>query len=1130
MKKSFQKARKVVISTLVAVLIGQNVFAATTKVYADDLISEPLINDQEFVENDENIETNDTDLEVGEILLENSTYNEESTSSEEVLNAVVEEISDSTESESSENGTSTDPEVLYTEGDATTSEEVVNNEVGTSSESVLDEVQILAVFEEPVVTIDHYYSMAVDGFRCGSGDALSDDGWRIDITNWDSDYTIEAAFYHEENEIITDLFGGWVDVTSNGTLIVSSSSATFILNNNYDIISGQTYSLFRVVDTSGTQRGNDVATAYLMTNDLNGLVCGGIIDMGFETAESGTLPGVGLCHATTSDESIGEGEALQVIKWNYIEFAPYYRLVWSEWDGESWVPLWTYDVGPGAYTLDGDIVTYEFYEVEGRYSYQVFAYNVTFDELGNAYEVLLGVSDILDSEYDCSFTVDYVAPISYLETPLSYSATSSIFYSGYSTDYYYSWYGYMPGVVSQVDIYARSSTTSEDWYLIDSFNASSVTSTMEWSGTWIPSEIGLYDIMVIATDTVGNEEDKIYPVYNIAYSVFYLGEEEDTEDPTATDIEDMTIVEGGIVDLSNLLDFFLSDNVGIDQFVSTFTYTGVHGESFTETVSSYMAWGLQSFVYTEGYVDMMEGAFTYFTGIFSTAFMPEGEYTYDYYVTDLSGNRSDCDPETEGYQDCQYTINVINDIPDIDTFTADDTSPFEGQVVNFTGIFSDGSYQPEFWNQMRSLYGYTGPDISDDMYWTVFVDYGDGNTYTGTYYETGDISIPSHSYANSGVYNVSLTLTEGSFDVISDAWESSGYVEDHIDGEGEIVTANIQIDVADAIPTVSINSNPGNNVYEGTTVIFTANPINADEPVTYEWSEACWSGSNSNTVSVEFNTPGIYQCGVTIVDEDGDVAEASVTVTVNNYAPEVTISSSRGTYIDDSVATILTANISGGNEPYIFEESDVFYGWSGDCSGTDLTFTLPNVVGVYTCTYEIYDADGDFSSGTITVEVYKALPKVIESITEVLISDVKAATTTESTGESCVKYTLSGYLYLDSNKNGLKDESEKTFENINVIITLKSDNKSITVKTDKNGYWEIELCGGEYIIEVEDVKGFVLAEKEIKVLMEDTNLNYNIKLIEVGNSFNWILLIIVILIIIITILVVGIWYIRKRSS
>lgn len=144
--------------------------------------------------------------------------------------------------------------------------------------------------------------------------------------------------------------------------------------------------------------------------------------------------------------------------------------------------------------------------------------------------------------------------------------------------------------------------------------------------------------------------------------------------------------------------------------------------------------------------------------------------------------------------------------------------------------------------------------------------------------------------------------------------------------------------------------------------------------------------------------------------------------------------------------------------------------------------------------------------------------------------EVQGALTCEETS------TLSGYVYADDNDNGTKDEGESGIENVAVEISYEDDQgERIVVEkvyTDVDGYWETEVCPGDYDVTIVDdeipdnrnVEGD--ATRRINV-DDDGERNVNFALTE-AESFNWWLVLIPLIILLVFLILLGIM--RRRSE
>jgi hypothetical protein len=69
-----------------------------------------------------------------------------------------------------------------------------------------------------------------------------------------------------------------------------------------------------------------------------------------------------------------------------------------------------------------------------------------------------------------------------------------------------------------------------------------------------------------------------------------------------------------------------------------------------------------------------------------------------------------------------------------------------------------------------------------------------------------------------------------------------------------------------------------------------------------------------------------------------------------------------------------------------------------------------------------------------------------------------------------VKTKVSGYVFYDKNDNDARDDEEKVFKNREIEIYFFDENDEkvevVTVETNEDGYWEAEICPGDYKVEL----------------------------------------------------------------
>ncbi|WP_440956237.1 PKD domain-containing protein [Methanosarcina sp. Mfa9] len=225
------------------------------------------------------------------------------------------------------------------------------------------------------------------------------------------------------------------------------------------------------------------------------------------------------------------------------------------------------------------------------------------------------------------------------------------------------------------------------------------------------------------------------------------------------------------------------------------------------------------------------------------------------------------------------TVTVINVPPQVDA--GDDLFALEGDTVDFSGSFND-------------------PGIFDTH--TTLWDFGDGST------AAGDLT-PSHTYADDGVYAVTLTVQ---------------------DDDGGVSVDSLNVTINNAVPEVDAGADVFVN--EGDLIDFSGIFTDAGSVDTHtiEWDFGDGKkASDSLTPSHIYVDDGVYTVTLTVTDDDGGVGTGTLTVTVNNVAPIITAT---GDTIDENGIATVTVSIT---DPGVVDTFEVAISW-GD--GTSTTF------------------------------------------------------------------------------------------------------------------------------------------------------------------------------------------------
>jgi VCBS repeat-containing protein len=183
-------------------------------------------------------------------------------------------------------------------------------------------------------------------------------------------------------------------------------------------------------------------------------------------------------------------------------------------------------------------------------------------------------------------------------------------------------------------------------------------------------------------------------------------------------------------------------------------------------------------------------------------------------------------------------VTPVNDAPVPDA--GEDVNAFEGELIQFNGSYTDPG---------MNLLAVT-------FTW----DFGDGITVTGGL-------APSHTYADDGVYTVTLTVDDGEGGVASDTLLAT--VENAAPELAPI--ANLSVTVGELFTVTASYTDPG---------------LLDTQSALIDWGNGMTetvdlaAGLNGFDFSGSYDTAGVYTVTVTLTDDDGGVDVATFTVTV----------------------------------------------------------------------------------------------------------------------------------------------------------------------------------------------------------------------------------------------------------
>ena len=287
----------------------------------------------------------------------------------------------------------------------------------------------------------------------------------------------------------------------------------------------------------------------------------------------------------------------------------------------------------------------------------------------------------------------------------------------------------------------------------------------------------------------------------------------------------------------------------------------------------------------------------------------------------------DTDTDTDTDTDMDTTPPVQNVTPKAEA--GPDRTTNEGLPVTLSGSFTD----------------------SDADTHTILWDFGDGSIASGTL-------TPAHTYADNGVYTVTLTVR---------------------DSAGEESTDTATVNVRNVAPVV--DAGPVAFVDEGDTFTssgFFVDPGNDTWTAMVDYGDDCdpetlaLNANKTFSLSHVYADNGMYTVTVTVQDDDGGTgSDSAVTVVVSNVAPTVNAGPDATINVNDGIFVGSGSFTDPGADTWT---ATVDY---GDGTGTQNlalasgTFELNHtymIHGTHTVTVTVVDKDGGTGVDTLTVQ------------------------------------------------------------------------------------------------------------------------------------------------------------------
>jgi PKD repeat protein len=258
-------------------------------------------------------------------------------------------------------------------------------------------------------------------------------------------------------------------------------------------------------------------------------------------------------------------------------------------------------------------------------------------------------------------------------------------------------------------------------------------------------------------------------------------------------------------------------------------------------------------------------------------------------------------------------------------------------------------------------------------------DFGDGG------YGFGETVV--HAYADDGVYNVTLTLTD------DDGAEAKTTIDVTVRNRAPIAVAGDDDMTRTGIP-VRLDGRASHDM-DGIIAL-------------YSWDFGDGTSAEGPVVTHAFPTYGTYLVILTVTDDDGDTAKGNLTVTVENVHPVASITGDTRVQTDESMEL-------DGRSSYDLDGNIVEYRWDlGDGSGQEVGPIIEHSYskfGTYTVTLTVEDDGGLTSSMSLTVEVLNRRPSAVVS-TSLTVLPTGETVNLDGTGSSDPDGTVETFTWI----------------------------------------------------------------------------------------------------------------------
>ncbi|MBF0099538.1 MAG: PKD domain-containing protein [Desulfobacterales bacterium] len=247
-------------------------------------------------------------------------------------------------------------------------------------------------------------------------------------------------------------------------------------------------------------------------------------------------------------------------------------------------------------------------------------------------------------------------------------------------------------------------------------------------------------------------------------------------------------------------------------------------------------------------------------------------------------------------------------------------------------------------NQSVSFQG-SGTD-SDGTIASYHWNFGDSGTASG--------NMTTHSYTQSGSYTVTLTVT---------------------DDKGATATNSISIQIQQPVnsPPSATISTPTNNAtfILNQSVSFQGSGTDSDGTIaSYHWNFGDGTSNSGNTITHTYTQAGTYSVRLTVTDDKGSSAIASITIQLQE--PPNTPPSASIVTPSNNASFVMNQSISFQGSGTDSDGSIVSYSWTfgdgGTASGSTTTHTFTQV-GTYTVKLTVTDNKGATATHSISIQI-----------------------------------------------------------------------------------------------------------------------------------------------------------------